>query len=76
MANTLTIPVFDKTDQQTFLNQTCKSINPNQRSADKFTSTIAWQIFYARYQSLHLQKYGSYLMPEHRIYQENTSINL
>jgi hypothetical protein len=67
-SESLPVAPMDKVDQQRFLKQTDRRINPDQRNANEFTSMIAWQIFYARYQSLHMQMFGSYLLPSHEIY--------
>ena len=64
----LPIPALSKEDRQRFLNQTCKSLNPNIVSADEFPTELNFAIFYARYQTLHMQKFGAYLMLSHEIY--------
>lgn len=67
----LIIPYLDYEDQQRFINQTDKDINVDIKTVNDIGGTFAFRIFYARYQSLHLAKHGSYLLLGHSLYDRN-----
>jgi len=71
----LRIPDYSMNDRQRFIDQTDTEINSGVEFASCFTSTLAFNIWYARYQTLHLAKYGSYLLLGHEIYDNVENIN-
>jgi len=69
----LKVPYYDFEDQQRFINQTDTEINTEVKSVNDLYGIFGFRIWYARYQSLHFAKYGSYLLLSHSIYDDETN---